>query len=287
MMDYSFTNVWGQSWAIYKKSWLMLTAGVVIFIAASIPTLIGNIAQNGLLFGQQQNPDQPVWSAISGGLGCFLLIYSIFVLLPLLAGLIWMGLRAARGQTPMIGDILRGYRRFPTVLGTCVLMYILLLIPIICAVGVGAAIAFFGDGLEAMKDGLQKTDFDNYSRVAILAACGWALICVVVMYWIGLRMSFALLVAVDESITARGPLACIEMSWKMTRGRALSLLGLFITVYVMIIATLFACCLPVIGLGYPLALTMYGLAYTMLLNRDGFTDQHNNQFANPTTDAPS
>ena len=286
-MEYSFTNVWGQSWAMYKKSWLMLTAGVVIFLVANIPSQISNLAQNGLLFGQQKNPDQPAWSAISGGIGCFILIYSIFVLLPLLAGLIWMGLRAARGQTPMIGDILRGYRRFPTVLGTYVLVYILILIPLILALAVGAAIIFFGVGFEVFKDGVQQQDFDSFSLVAFLGAGAWAFICSIVMYWIGLRTSFALLVAVDESISARGPLACIEMSWKMTRGRALSLLGLFITMGVMMFATLFACCLPVIGLGYPLALTMYGLAYNMLLNRDGFTDQYNNQFANPPTDAPS
>jgi uncharacterized membrane protein len=286
-MEYSFTNVWGQSWAMYKKSWLMLTAGVVIFLFANIPSQISNLAQNGLIFGQQKNPDQPAWSAISGGIGCFILIYSIFVLLPLLAGLIWMGLRAARGQTPMIGDILRGYRRFPTVLGTCVLVYILILIPLILALAVGAAIIFFGVGFEVFKDSVQQQNFDSYSKAALLGAGAWVFICFIVMYWIGLRTSFALLVAVDESISARGPLACIEMSWKMTRGRALSLLGLFITIGVMMLATLFACCLPVIGLGYPLALTMYGLAYNMLLNRDGFTDQYNNQFANPPTDAPS
>jgi uncharacterized membrane protein len=286
-MEYSFTNVWGQSWAMYKKSWLMMTAGVAIYLVANIPTQISNLAQNGLLFGQQKNPDQPAWAAISGGIGCFIFIYSIFVLLPLLAGLIWMGLRAARGQTPMIGDILRGYRRFPTVLGTCVLVYILILIPLILALAVGAAIIFFGVGFEVFKDSVQQQNFDSYSKAALLGAGAWVFICFIVMYWIGLRTSFALLVAVDESISARGPLACIEMSWKMTRGRALSLLGLFITVGVMTFATLFACCLPVIGLGYPLALTMYGLAYNMLLNRDGFTDQYNNQFANPPTDAPS
>ena len=286
-MEYSFTNVWGQSWAMYKKSWLMLTAGVAIYLVANIPTQISNLAQNGLLFGQQKNPDQPAWAAISGGIGCFILIYSIFVLLPLLAGLIWMGLRAARGQTPMIRDILRGYRRFPTVLGTCVLVYILILIPLILALAVGAAIIFFGVGFEVFKDGVQQQDFDSFSKAALLGAGAWTFICIIVMYWIGLRTSFSLLVAVDESISARGPLACIEMSWKMTRGRALSLLGLFITIGVMTLATLFACCLPVIGLGYPLALTMYGLAYNMLLNRDGFTDQYNNQFANPPTDAPS
>ena len=286
-MEYSFTNVWGQSWAMYKKSWLMLTVGVVIYIAANIPTQISNIAQNGLFFVQQQNPDQPIWPAISGGAACFALIYSIFVLLPLLAGLLWMGLRTARGQTPMIGDILRGYRRFPTVLGTCVLMYILILIPLILAFAVGAALIYFGVGFEVFKDGLQKQDFDSFSKAAILGAGAWFLICLVVTYWIGLRTSFALLVAVDESISARGPLACIEMSWRMTRGRALSLLGLFITVGVIMIATTLCCCLPVIGLGCPLALTIYGLAYNMLLNRDGFTDQYNNQFANPPTDAPS
>ena len=286
-MEYSFTNVWGQSWAMYKKSWLMLTAGVAIYLVANIPTQISNLAQNGLLFGQQKNPDQPAWAAISGGIGCFILIYSFFVLLPLLAGLLWMGLRAARGQTPMIGDILRGYRRFPTVLGVAVLVYILALIPVILALAVGAAIIFFGVGFEVFKDSVQQQNFDSFSKAALLGAGVWTLICFIVMYWILLRTSFALLVAVDESISARGPLACIEMSWKMTRGRALSLLGLFITVGVMMYATLFACCLPVIGLGCPLALTMYGLAYNMLLNRDGFTDQYNNQFANPPTDAPS
>ena len=286
-MEYSFTNVWGQSWAMYKKSWLMLTAGVAIYLVANIPTQISNLAQNGLLFGQQKNPDQPAWAAISGGIGCFILIYSFFVLLPLLAGLLWMGLRAARGQTPMIGDILRGYRRFPTVLGVAVLVYILALIPVILALAVGAAIIFFGVGFEVFKDSVQQQNFDSFSKAALLGAGVWTLICFIVMYWILLRTSFALLVAVDESISARGPLACIEMSWKMTRGRALSLLGLFITMGVMMLATLFACCLPVIGLGYPLGLTMYGLAYNMLLNRDGFTDQYNNQFANPPTDAPS
>ena len=286
-MEYSFTNVWGQSWGMYKKSWLMLIAGVAIYLVANIPTQISNLAQNGLLFGQQKNPDQPAWAAISGGIGCFILIYSIFVLLPLLAGLIWMGLRAARGQTPMIGDILRGYRRFPTVLGVAVLVYILALIPVILALAVGAAIIFFGVGFEVFKDSVQQQNFDSFSKAALLGAGVWTLICFIVMYWILLRTSFALLVAVDESISARGPLACIEMSWKMTRGRALSLLGLFITVGVMMLATFLACCFPVIGLGYPLGLTMYGLAYNMLLNRDGFTDQYNNQFANPPTDAPS
>jgi hypothetical protein len=187
----------------------------------------------------------------------------------------------------MIGDILRGYRRFPTVLGVVVLVYILALIPVILALAVGAAIIFFGVGFEVFKDGVQQQDFDSFSKAAFLGAGAWTFFCFIVMYWIVLRTSFSLLVAVDESISERGPLACIEMSWKMTRGRALSLLGLFITIGVMTFATLFACCLPVIGLGYPLALTMYGLAYNMLLNRDGFTDQYNNQFANPPTDAPS
>ncbi len=286
-MEYSFTNVWGQSWAMYKKSWLMLTAGVAIFFAANIPTQLGNLAQNGLLFGQQKNPDQPAWAAISGGIGCFVLIYSVFVLLPLLAGLLWMGLRAARGQTPMIGDILRGYRRYPTVLGVAVLVYILCLIPVILALAVGAAIIFFGVGFEVFKDGVQQQDFDSFSKAAILGASVWAFICIVVAYWIALRTVFSLFVAVDESIPARGPLACIEMSWKMTRGRAFSLLGLFITMGVMLLATIVSCCLPVIFLGYPLALTMSGLAYNMLLNRDGFTDQFNNQFVNPPTDAAS
>lgn len=272
-MQYSFTNVWGQSWAMYKKSWMMLAAGVAIYFAANIPSTLANIMQNGFVIGQQQNPDQPAWGAISGGLLCFLLIYSIFVLLPIMVGVIWMGLRAARGQIPAISDILQGYRRFPRVLGTTVLLYIIFLIPVFLAFAVGAAIIFLGVGFEIFEDGIQQSDFDSFSRAALLGAGAWAFICLVVAYWIGLRTSFALLVAVDDSIPACGPLGCIEMSWRITRGRALSLLGLFITMGIMLMATVLCCFLPAIVLGYPLALTMYGLSYNMLLNRDGFTNQ--------------
>lgn len=272
-MQYSFTNVWGQSWQLYKKSWLMLTAGAALYIVANIPTQLTGLIQNGLLFGQQKNPDQPVWGAISGGLACFLVIYTIAVIFPLFAGLLWMGIRAARGQIPEIRDILQGYRRYPRVLGTVILLYIIFLIPVFLACAVGAAIIFFGVGFEIFKDGVQQSDFDSFSMAAFLGAGAWAFICLVVAYWIGLRTSFALLVAVDESIPVCGPLGCIEMSWKMTRGRALSLLGLFITMLIMLIATIMCCCLPVIVLGYPLALTMLGLAYNMLLSRDEIINQ--------------
>ncbi len=291
MTEYSFTNVWGQSWALYKKSWMILTVSVVVYFAANLPTWGLSTVQNVLKIVQEKNPDsvdfEMVTQKFNAGMGFFIAVYSLVVLIPLYAGMLWMGLRAARGQTPEIRDILRGFRRFPSVLGTVLLTYVIVLVPIALAVAVGGAIAFWGVGIETFEDGIDLSDFDNYSKAALAGGAAWALVCIVVAYWIVIRLSLAMFVVIDESLGARGPLQSIELSWRITRQRALSLLGLFITIGLMLIATYLCCCLPVIFVGCPLALVMGGLAYNMLLGRDGFINQSATPFANQPTDAAS
>lgn len=276
-MEYSFTNVWGQSWNLWKKSWLMLMAGVVIVVVAYIPMFLVTGVQNLITALQVANKESQPLAVANGGLslfgGCFSLFYGTFILLPLACGLLWMGVRAARGQVPQLGDILRGYRRFPTILGTMVLFYIVALIPVVLAAAVFIAIAVFGIGVDQIKDGIQSSDFDDVSQLALALGGLWAVICYVVLIWICIRLYFSLNVAIDDSIPARGPLGCIETSWRITRGKSLSLVGLFFTIGLMTAATVVCCFLPSIVFGYPLGITMFGLAYDMLLRSDAKTNQ--------------
>ncbi|MSR44330.1 MAG: hypothetical protein EXS15_03100 [Phycisphaerales bacterium] len=97
-MEYSFTNVWGQSWALYKKSWLMLTAGVAIYFVANIPIQALSIMQQIFKWGQEENPDQAVWWGMISSLETLAVIWFIFVVLPLAGGMHWMGVPLALTQ---------------------------------------------------------------------------------------------------------------------------------------------------------------------------------------------
>lgn len=272
-MEYSFTNVWGQSWALYKKSWLMLSVASVIYIAANIPTQAVNIMQAFAQRGEQPQPPTPADAALMGGLGCFSSLWSLFVVVPIAGGLYWMGNRAARAQTPVLSDILQGYRSFPSLIGSLFLLCFVFVLPALLAFAVAAAIVYFGIGFEVFKDGIQRTDFDDCSRAAIALGALWTLVCIVVIYWIAIRTIFVWFIVTDASLGKVGPIRAIELSWRITRGKALSLLGLFLTIGVMVWASLCCCVLPILFVGMPLAFTQFGVAYNMLLNRDGNPSQ--------------
>ncbi len=274
-MKYSFTNVWGQSWALYKKSWTILSAACVIYFLANIPAQAVNILRLFAQSGEPKPEPTPATAAILGGLGCFSAVWAIFVILPIAGGLYWMGTRASRAETPTLSDILQGYRRFPALIGAFVLLCVVLTIPVLLALMVSLAIVYLGIGFEVFKDGVQRTDFDDCSRAAIALGALWTLACLVVMYWIAIRTVFVWLIVTDESLGKVGPVRAIELSWRITRGNALSLFGLFMTIGIMLYATLLCCVLPILFVGMPLAFTQFGVAYNLLLSQD----RNQNQFA--------
>lgn len=271
-MEYSFTNVWGASWGTLKATWVRLAGACAIYLLANIPVWGAQAVQMISQIIQKKNPDEvkviAATNAFSGAAGCFVLIYQIFVLVPLLAGLLWVATRAVRSHRVAYGDLLRGFRRFPSVLGTVVLVAIAQMIPILLGLAVLSAIVWFGIGFSNFKDGVQWHDFDDASRAAVILGWIWAITCVVVCYWICIRTMFSLFVVVDETLGARSAMASIETSWRMTQGKALSLFGLMISLSVGTVATLLACCVPFIFLGLPFCLIALATAYNMLVAKD-------------------
>ncbi len=272
-MQYSFTNAWGASWGTLKRSWLRLSGVCVIYLIANIPVWFSSIAQVITeRVGQKHSSESQTIAAatgsISGLMGCCSGVYQLLVLTPLMVGVLWIAICAVRGSRVEFGEMLRGFRRFPSVLGTVLLFIVVQMVPLILGVAVLAAVMWFGIGFDQFKDGVQWADFDDVSRAALAVGFAWMVATIVICYWISIRSMFAFSFVVDRERGNLGPLAAIEASWALTRGRALSLLGFVITVGMAGSVTVLCCILPYVVFGMPFVFVAFATAYQQLLNRD-------------------
>ncbi|MFM7480526.1 MAG: hypothetical protein ACKO4V_05285 [Planctomycetota bacterium] len=283
---YSFTNVWGLGWSRWRTSFLPLFLGTLILAAVNVPmqlqslanipaVIVNTKASESAEAAERLKAASAAASGISGIFGCFAGIWGIFVALPILAGFVWMGVQAARGVVPEVGSILQGYRRFPTVLGGLVLSAIILLVPYLLAISVALPLLLSQSDWDINQLGqLMRTQdtWDGGFIAALIIAAVWIAVCVVVIYWIGIRLMMWLPIAVDEVGPRRGAWASINRSWHITRGSALSLFGLLFTASLMAAFTVVLCCVPYFVVGLPLYITLFGLAYAMLSQQETARD---------------
>jgi len=253
----------------------MLAIGVSICALLSLPLAGAQVFQAVAASGplKERAPEAAVALRNIGGLlGCCAFVYSIFVFTPMTFGLLAFAIGATREGSVRFALLLEGYRRFPRVLGTTLLLAVVAWVPLLLGLAVAGAITAFGVGFERFQDGIQRTDFDDYSRVAIALGAAWMFACVMVSWWIYVRTSFAYLRIVDPAFPTQRVVDAVESSWRMTRGSAFSLIGLFVTLAVMTTATLLACVVPYLLVGVPFMLTIIASAYLQFLGTDAGTD---------------
>jgi len=274
---YSFTNVWGLGWSRWKASFLPLFLGTLILVAVNVPLQLQNVA-NAFASGLNQAAErqeatesiksaQGLMAGLAGLLGCFSVVWAFFVVLPFFAGFVWMGVQAARGTVPAVGSILQGYRRFPTVIGGAVLIFLILLVPYLLALAVPITLLLSQSGWDVNQLSTLFNETETWETgftIALVIAAVWIAVCVVLLYWIAMRLLMWIAVAVDETGPRRGAWASINRSWQITRGSALSLFGLMFTAGLMAAFTVVLCCLPYLVVGVPLYVTLFGLAYATL-----------------------
>lgn len=279
---YSFTNVWGLGWSRWWASFLPLFLGTLIVVAVYVPlqlpnlvniptAIVGAKASQSPETAQNLKDASVVASGLAGIFGCFAVLWSIFVSLPILAGFVWMGVQAARGTVPSVGSIFQGFRRFPTVLGGVFFSVIIFAVPYLLAIGVALALLLSQSGWDTGQLNQLMNDHESWDGgfvTALIIAAVWVAVCVVVIYWIGLRLIMWLPVVVDDAGPRRGAWASINRSWQITRGSALSLFGLLLTAGLLSMFTLVLCCAPYFLVGLPLYITLYGLAYAMLSQQE-------------------
>ena len=217
---YSFTNVWGLGWSRWKASFLPLFLGTLIVVAVHVPLTLADAAM-GVLNQVAVRPEatesvksaQGLMAGLAGLSGCFTLLLSLFVVYPIYAGLVWMGVQAARGTAPSVGSILQGYRRFPTVIGGYVLITVICLVPFLLAIAVPIPLLLSQSAwdLNRLRELFTQTEtWETGFIIALVIVAVWIAVCVVLLYWIALRLIMWIAVAVDETGPRRGAWASIN-----------------------------------------------------------------------------
>ena len=146
-LTYSFTNAWGAGWTAYSRVWFMLAIGVSICALVSLPPVAGAqvfqaVAASGPL--KERAPEAAVALQKIGGLfGCCAFVYSIFVATPMTFGLLAFAIGATREGSVRFALLLEGYRRFPRVLGTTLLLAVVAWVPLLLGLAVAWAITAF------------------------------------------------------------------------------------------------------------------------------------------------
>lgn len=231
---YSFGAAWERGFVVFKANYAaLLGATAILFGAGVVDTVVRAVLE------QIEPMLVLLWA----------LPFTLCVSLPLNAGAMLVGARAARGGKAEIADIFLGYQRLGWVIIWSLLLGLAcigLMIP-----GVIAAVVAFAAGGET---------------VGLLVTIPVALIYMGVFLCLSMRFFFVPAMLVDPELAPQDIFTTAKTSWKVTEGNWPSLLGLSIVVGLLAGATFFLLCLGILFLGYPIYLAIMGTAYAMVVN---------------------
>lgn len=217
-------------WGAFKTYYLQLLLAVVVFVAIAIVASLFESSLGRSLLAQR---------LVS--LAVMLLIGA-----QLHAGLAYVGVRAARSQKPDLRLLFRGFasaRTYWSIAGTQALILV-----------IGAACWAPLAVLVVASGGIGNTP-------AVLLV---VLFTAIAMIYLGVRVGLAITLLVDEYAPPLGPIGAIRLSWRITRGELGRLLmALSVAMALLILATALALVLPAIFFGLPLAVGVWGAAYSL------------------------
>ena len=215
-MNFTIGNAFSQGWRAMKENYGALLGASLVY--SVIEMALGFV---------------PILGPLAG----------LIITGPLVAGWMYMGVRAFRGRTEF-GDLFIGFRKFGETLGIYWLMVLVALgagIPLGIGVAVGAAAGIEGPGL----------------GVALIGG----VVSLVIYIVFAVRFAFSWQVCLDTQLGVTGSMG---RSWKLTQPHLWGLIGLFLCVGLMYIGLLLMCLLPGIFLGMPLTVTVIGAAYCLV-----------------------
>lgn len=219
-------------------------------------------------FGRFMMSEDVEWSprtkALMAASNVASVVLGLLVHLPLAMGTIGIGLSLARGGSPRIGEILKGYRRLPTQ----ILCYILQALAIAPAMATGWLMVALSLGMAAgaamgLGGGSGAMGAAGLLLVAAaLAAASVPLICLGA--WLSARIALSICAVVDPAMGGLGAAAAIGACWRATSGSALGLIGLYLLCAVAAAFTAACCFVPFIVIGLPACLAAISAAWALL-----------------------
>lgn len=218
-----------------------------------------------LLLSDGPDPS-PRTIALGFASNCFGILWGFGVQLPLSVGVFLIAIRIARGDSPGIVDIFHGYRRLPAQWGAVILQY-LASMPLYAATALMVVLAtvlfVFPSTLQEMAPAVQVG----------AAVVGGVLIVLslpvfVVATWIAVRMTFCVLAVADPAMGGLGPIAAVGSAWRISKGHAFQLVGLFIIMFLVAMVTALCCLVPLFVIGLPTIFALVAAAWVLIMRRE-------------------
>jgi hypothetical protein len=218
-----------------------------------------------LLLSDGPDPS-PRTMALGVASNCFSILWGFGVQLPLGVGAFLIAIRIARGELPGVMEMFHGYRRLPAQWGAVILQY-LASMPLYA---VSALLLVLATVLFVFPSTLQET---APAMKVGAAAVGGVLILVslpvfAVATWIAVRMTFCVLAVVDPGMGGLGPIAAVGSAWRISKGNVFGLIGLFMIVFVIAMATALCCIVPLFVIGLPTIFALFAAAWLLLMRRE-------------------
>ena len=250
-MQFTFDAAFAKGMALFKSRYGGLLAATLVFIL-----VIGGVALVKSLVNTVLgvDPDHASPTATDH-------LIDIFISAPLTAGILLIALLHLRGESPAMGTLFAGFRRYWPLVGIGVLLMLIFVGPIVVAA------LFLGFGALLMP--ITSAAAPAITVTAILV--GLVLICILIMLYT--KLIFASLLCIDPR-TRLGVCDSIATSWRMTGPVFWPLLGLIIVMGLILIGTIIVLVLPVFFVGIPLCLAITVSAYELIMSEqeDGEMD---------------
>jgi hypothetical protein len=242
-MQFTFDAAFAKGMALFKSRYGGLLAATLVFILVLLGVGLVKAMVNSVL-GVDPNHTSPTATDH---------LIDIFFTVPLTAGILLITLLHLRGESPAMGTLFAGFRRYWPLVGIGVLLMLIFVGPIVVAA------LFLGFGALLMP--ITSAAAPAITVTAILV--GLVLICILIMLYT--KLIFASLLCIDPR-TRLGVCDSIATSWRMTGPVFWPLLGLIIVMGLILIGTIIVLVLPVFFVGIPLCLAITVSAYELVMS---------------------
>ena len=242
-MQFTFDAAFSKGGSLFKSRYGGLLSATLVFILVLLGVGLVKYIVNTALGA---DPDRTTTTGTDH-------LIDIFFTTPFTAGLLLIALLHLRGESPPMGTLFAGFRRYWPLVGIGVLLMLIFVGPIVVAalfLGFGGLIM---GGTSAAAPAITVT--------AILI--GLVLICILIMLYT--KLIFVSLLCIDPR-TRLGVCDSISTSWRITGPVFWPLLGLIIVMGLILIGTTIVLVLPLIFVGIPLCLAISVSAYELVMS---------------------
>ncbi len=251
---FTFGGAFALAIDTFKKNWAMLLlVSVVYLVIVSVLGLPGQISN----FAAGLADDQAIGGVLVGLGGCCGVLLSIFIGIPLAAGIYICGAQAIEGKL-QLSDLFVGFRRYWVTIATSLLSWLLICVALAVALIPALTCIVVGNAIGELLGGI------SIAIGILLAIVGYA----AAMAFVGVRLLCAATIACDPARAPLGVVDSLKASWHGTRGVEFPLLGYLIVAGIAVFASIFLLCIGLLLVGLPFAFAAGGAAYSMLYRRN-------------------